>query len=115
MLDYYNERYNKGGIYVPDLETLWQYICDEFKTKLSTISYNTWLKAVKPIAFSSQTLVIEVPTALHKDYWKANLSKQVVALVADSINQTITVIAKLPEEPNPLSSGFSSNRTKKKY
>ncbi|MDC7952463.1 chromosomal replication initiator protein DnaA [Liquorilactobacillus mali] len=110
MLDYYNERYNKGGIYVPDLETLWQYICDEFKTKLSTISYNTWLKAVKPIAFSSQTLVIEVPTALHKDYWKANLSKQVVTLVADSIGQTITVIAKLPEEPNPLSSNFSTNR-----
>ncbi|WP_311406716.1 chromosomal replication initiator protein DnaA [Liquorilactobacillus uvarum] len=87
---------------MPDLETLWQYICDEFSKKLSTISYNTWLKAVKPIQFKSNTLVLEVPTALHKDYWKANLSKQVTAMIAASIGQKIDVVAKLPEEPNPL-------------
>ncbi len=87
---------------MPDLETLWQYICDEFKNKLSTISYNTWLKAVKPVAFSGNTLVIEVPTALHKDYWKANLSNQAATMIETSIGQKITIIAKLPEEPNPL-------------
>lgn len=87
---------------MPDLETLWQYICDEFNKKLSSISYNTWLKAVKPVQFKANTLVLEVPTALHKDYWKANLSKQVTSMIADSIGQKINVIAKLPEEPNPL-------------
>lgn len=94
--------YEKGGNYVPDLETLWQYICDEFKGKLSSISFNTWLKAAKPISFKQKTLVIEVPTALHKDYWKANLSAQVVAMIKNSINQEITVIVKLPTDPDPL-------------
>ncbi|KRL05871.1 chromosomal replication initiator protein DnaA [Liquorilactobacillus oeni] len=94
---------------MPDLETLWQYICDEFKNKLSTISYNTWLKAVKPLSFSGRNLVIEVPTALHKDYWKANLSNQAAEMIEKSIGQKITIIAKLPEEPDPLqNTGYSS-------
>ncbi|KRM86586.1 chromosomal replication initiator protein DnaA [Liquorilactobacillus vini] len=87
---------------MPDLETLWQFICDEFKSKLSSISYNTWIKAAKPISFSQKRLVIEVPTALHKDYWKANLSQQVISMIKNSINQTIKVFVKLPNEPDPL-------------
>lgn len=87
---------------MPDLETLWQFICDEFKNKLSSISYSTWIKAAKPIAFKQKKLVIEVPTALHKDYWKANLSQQVVAMVKNSINLIIEVLVKLPNEPDPL-------------
>lgn len=87
---------------MPDLETLWQFICDEFKNKLSSISYNTWIKAAKPIAFKQKKLVVEVPTALHKDYWKANLSQQVVAMVKNSINLIIEVLVKLPNDPDPL-------------
>ena len=87
---------------MPDLETLWQFICDEFKNKLSSISYNTWIKAAKPIAFKQKKLVIEVPTALHKDYWQANLSQQVVAMVKNSINLLIDVLVKLPTDPDPL-------------
>nr|WP_282564723.1 chromosomal replication initiator protein DnaA [Liquorilactobacillus sicerae] len=81
---------------------MWQFICDEFKKKLSTISYNTWLKAAKPISFSQKRLVIEVPTALHKDYWNANLSQQVISMIKNSINQTIKVYVKLPNDPDPL-------------
>lgn len=61
------------------------------------------------------TLVIEVPTALHKDYWTANLSAQVITMIKSSIKQEIKVIVKLPTEPNPLQNNKPINRKETAY
>lgn len=87
---------------MPDLETLWQFICAKFNESFSTITYKTWIETAKPIQFADKTLVVEVPSKLHRDYWTQSVTPQIVDLLEEPLGYKLTILPKTPDEPNPL-------------
>lgn len=87
---------------MPDLETLWQFICEKFNESFSTITYKTWIETAKPIQFADKTLVVEVPSKLHRDYWTQSVTPQIVELLEEPLGYKLTILPKTPDEPNPL-------------
>ncbi len=67
--------------------SLWNQIRDEFKKNVSPTTYAAWVKTVKPIKLKDGKLILELPSPLHRDYWKAKLSPQLVEY-AYKITQT---------------------------
>ncbi|WP_125702180.1 chromosomal replication initiator protein DnaA [Lacticaseibacillus daqingensis] len=64
---------------MPTIDELWAYLENKFRDDLTTVSYNTWVGSVKPLSLIGNTLMIGVPSPLHKDYWEQNLVTKVVA------------------------------------
>ncbi len=87
---------------MPDLETLWQFICEKFNESFSTITYKTWIETAKPIQFADKTLVVEVPSKLHRDYWTQSVTPQIVEMLQEPLGYKVTILPKTPDEPNPL-------------
>ncbi|MCH4057579.1 MAG: chromosomal replication initiator protein DnaA [Lactobacillaceae bacterium] len=55
---------------------LWQQLDAEYKKTFEPLSYDTWIKTVVPLQVSNQTLVLEVPSQYHADYWRIRLIDQ---------------------------------------
>ena len=85
-----------------DLETLWQYIRDKFEAEFSPIAFTTWIASARPLQLTDNTLVVEVASKLHQDYWKQNIIPQITSLLADNLSTKITILVKTVDEPNPL-------------
>ncbi|WP_353485932.1 chromosomal replication initiator protein DnaA [Apilactobacillus xinyiensis] len=61
-----------------DKDTLWSKISDYFKSDVSRTTYSTWVETAVPIKLENNELTIELPSPLHKDYWKDKLSEQLI-------------------------------------
>ena len=85
-----------------DLATLWQFLCSKFEERFSVIPYKTWIATAKPIQFIDNTLVIEVPSILHRDYWTQNITPLVQEFFKEESNANITVLVKTPDQANPF-------------
>ena len=85
-----------------DLETLWQYIRYKFEAEFSPIAFTTWIASARPLQLTDNTLVVEVASKLHQDYWKQNIIPQITSLLADNLSTKITILVKTVDEPNPL-------------
>ena len=89
---------------MPNLDALWQFICDNFHETLSLVSYDTWIKTAEPLQFTDNTLVIQVPSDFHRDYWKQRLITKVNQLVNDNFQTEIVVLILMPGEKYRLAS-----------
>ena len=85
-----------------NLNTMWQFIRDAYKNRLGDQSYKTWIETAEPVAFQDNTLLVNVPTKFHIDYWKKNLCEPTAELLEKTMNIKVTVMVKLPQDPNPL-------------
>ena len=85
-----------------DLDSLWQYIIESFSKSLNPASYKAWFGPAEPVQYIDQTLIVNVPTPLHRDYWTQKLNGQISDLIQEVSGEKITVLAKLPSDPNPL-------------
>lgn len=86
-----------------DLETLWQFILDKFEEVFTPITFSTWIKTSKPLHLTNNTLVVEVASEMHRDYWKQTIIPQVTKMLEDELSTKITVLVKTEDEPDPLS------------
>ncbi|TPR39991.1 chromosomal replication initiator protein DnaA [Apilactobacillus micheneri] len=59
-------------------DTLWEKIRDAFEDNVSTTTYSTWIETVKPVSLEGNQLTLELPSPLHRDYWKDKLADQLV-------------------------------------
>ncbi|UQS84725.1 chromosomal replication initiator protein DnaA [Apilactobacillus apisilvae] len=59
-------------------DSLWEQICEDFANNVSTTTYSTWIETVKPISLEHNQLTLELPSPLHRDYWKDKLADQLV-------------------------------------
>ena len=50
-----------------DQNSLWIYLKDKFKEDLSKVSFDTWIDSAQVLTVSNQTIMIQVPTTLHKE------------------------------------------------
>ncbi|MFV0558902.1 MAG: chromosomal replication initiator protein DnaA [Enterococcus sp.] len=60
------------------LETIWDELRGDLKKELNPQSFEVWIETVKPLTFSNNQLLIQVPTDVHKTYWKKNLASKIV-------------------------------------
>src|SRR5699024_532101 len=67
----------------------------------------------EPVQYIDQTLIVNVPTPLHRDYWTQKLNGQISDLIQEVSGEKITVLAKLPSDPNPLANSESVTTPKK--
>lgn len=52
-----------------DLESIWHLVCTYFQAKTTEVSYRSWITTAKPLQFTDNTLLLEVPSVAHRDYW----------------------------------------------
>ncbi|KRM35007.1 dnaA protein [Agrilactobacillus composti DSM 18527 = JCM 14202] len=96
----------EGGVYVPNLDEIWDYLKEQFQTQFTRIGYQTWIDSAKPLSLTANTLTIEVPSQLHKEYWEKNILTKIVenlyAHFGVEVNPVLTVAgtgADTPQEP----------------
>jgi chromosomal replication initiator protein len=63
---------------VLDKDSLWQKLSEQFRSNTTDLTYDTWIKPVKPISFDGSTLTLSLPSELHRDYWKNQLVPNLV-------------------------------------
>ncbi|ANZ57548.1 chromosomal replication initiation protein DnaA [Fructilactobacillus lindneri] len=68
---------------------LWNKIKLKFKenANFDNNTYDTWINSVKPISYEGNVLTLELPTALHRDYWDRQLKSTFIEY-AYAITQT---------------------------
>ncbi|MFO8069660.1 MAG: chromosomal replication initiator protein DnaA [Alkalibacterium sp.] len=73
-----------------DIYTIWTYLQDKFKETLSKVSYDTWIQSANLVRISDNSITIEVPSTLHKEYWKNNLSTKVVEYLYEFLGREVS-------------------------
>ncbi|MBM7690218.1 chromosomal replication initiation protein DnaA [Enterococcus ureilyticus] len=63
---------------MPDMESFWRDLEDTYQSVLSAPSFDAWIKTTKPLKLENNQLWLEVPSAVHKDYWEKNLAAKIV-------------------------------------
>lgn len=61
-----------------DKDSLWQKLSEQFRNNTTDLTYDTWIKPVKPISFDGSTLTLSLPSELHRDYWKEQLAPNLI-------------------------------------
>lgn len=73
-----------------DIHTIWTYLQEKFKETLSKVSYDTWIQSANLVRLSDNSITIEVPSTLHKEYWKNNLSTKVVEYLYEFLGREVS-------------------------
>lgn len=63
---------------MPDVGEFWQSLTASYQAVLSTPSYDAWIKTTQPLKLENNQLWLEVPSAVHKNYWEKNLAAKIV-------------------------------------
>ncbi|CAM3233872.1 chromosomal replication initiator protein DnaA [Vagococcus fessus] len=61
-----------------DIKYIWNELVAIYRDSLTAPSFNAWIEQATPISLINNDLTIEVPSALHKEYWEKNLSTKIV-------------------------------------
>ena len=54
------------------LQDLWYSVCEECKTMISDVSYNTWIKDLVPVKMNTDTLTLSIYTPFKKEVIESN-------------------------------------------
>ncbi|WP_338361406.1 DnaA N-terminal domain-containing protein, partial [Enterococcus faecium] len=63
---------------MPDVESFWHSLEEAYQAILSAPSFDAWIKTTRPLKLDNNQLWLEVPSAVHRDYWEKNLSAKIV-------------------------------------
>ena len=61
-----------------DMESFWKSLEEAYQSVLSSPSFDAWIKTTQPLKLENNQLWLEVPSAVHKNYWEKNLSAKIV-------------------------------------
>ncbi|EHQ8837005.1 chromosomal replication initiator protein DnaA [Enterococcus faecalis] len=62
---------------MPDVESFWHSLEEAYQAILSAPSFDAWIKTTRPLKLDNNQLWLEVPSAVHRDYWEKNLSAKI--------------------------------------
>jgi chromosomal replication initiator protein len=71
---------------------------DSYKKEMNPVSYNTWIEPAMPLSFQNNELIIEVPTAIQKNYWEKNLAGKILETFFMMSGEEILPIFVTPDE-----------------
>lgn len=81
-----------------DTKSLWRYLQEKFQESLSKVSYDTWILSAKAINLTDKSIIIEVPSPLHKEYWENNLTTRTVEFLYEYYGREISPVFVTAEE-----------------
>lgn len=106
------------------LVEIWQKTLATMETKLSKPSFETWLKATKPIALFDNTMIIGVPNEFARDWLEGRYTDSIQEAIRQVLKQEINLKFIIPqnsedsdfvppiEEEEPIQEEASSNKQK---
>ncbi|WP_207941871.1 chromosomal replication initiator protein DnaA [Enterococcus sp. DIV2402] len=83
---------------MPSLDAIWKELQDSYKKEMNPVSYNTWIEPAMPLSFQNNELIIEVPTAIQKNYWEKNLAGKILETFFMMSGEEILPIFVTPDE-----------------
>ncbi|MDO3393691.1 chromosomal replication initiator protein DnaA [Ligilactobacillus sp. 110_WCHN] len=95
----------------PELDSLWKIIFDGLHGSFNDIAFNTWIKPAKPIEFKNDTLVIEVPFQMVKEYWERNINETIIDLLEPAIGRRINIVIRSAADDNDEPSNQAAENT----
>ncbi|MBL1225477.1 chromosomal replication initiator protein DnaA [Enterococcus sp. BWR-S5] len=105
-----------------DVESFWKSLETAYQSVLSAPSFDAWIKTTNPLKLENSQLWLEVPSAVHKDYWEKNLAAKIVEIGFQLTGSEIiphfvvsgdsAMMAPELEEPKPEPKDFSEHGKK---
>ncbi|MFC6463503.1 chromosomal replication initiator protein DnaA [Marinilactibacillus sp. GCM10026970] len=77
---------------------LWIHLQDKFKQSLSKVSFDTWIQSANLVRVTDNSVTIEVPSTLHKEYWQNNLTTRMVEYLYEYFGREISPLFVTSEE-----------------
>lgn len=81
-----------------DIQSTWKYLQEQFRETLSKVSFDTWIQSANLVRLTNNSVTIEVPSNLHKEYWKNNLSTRVVEYLYEFLGREVSPLFVTTEE-----------------
>ncbi|PRY81447.1 chromosomal replication initiator protein DnaA [Alkalibacterium olivapovliticus] len=81
-----------------DIQSTWKYLQEQFREPLSKVSFDTWIQSANLVRLTNNSVTIEVPSNLHKEYWKNNLSTRVVEYLYEFLGREVSPLFVTTEE-----------------
>jgi chromosomal replication initiator protein len=78
------------------LSSLWPRVLELLKNELSEIGYNTWVKTIEPISFSTSTLELGVPTDFNKGILESRYSTLIKNAVRQITSREYNIVISVP-------------------
>ena len=75
-----------------DTKSLWRYLQEKFQESLSKVSYDTWILSAKAINLTDKSIIIEVPSPLHKEYWENNLTTRTLEFLYEYYGRELSPV-----------------------
>ncbi|WP_432774738.1 chromosomal replication initiator protein DnaA [Limosilactobacillus reuteri] len=72
-----------------ELDSLWEAIQNSFRQDTTPVTFDTLIAPAKAISLSQNQLEIEVPTPVHRDFWRKNLNTQLKEFVQHELGRNI--------------------------
>lgn len=72
-----------------ELDSLWEAIQNSFRQDTTPVTFDTLIAPAKAISLSQNQLEIEVPTPVHRDFWRKNLNTQLKEFAQRELGRNI--------------------------
>lgn len=79
-------------------QLLWKKLDEQFHHSFEPVSYETWVSQVKPIKITDNTLVLQLPSPFHRDYWQRHLVDQATEMLRDFSGEELSLKLVVPDE-----------------
>ena len=72
-----------------ELDSLWEAIQNSFRQDTTPVTFDTLIAPAKAISLSQNQLEIEVPTPVHRDFWRKNLNTRLKEFAQHELGRNI--------------------------
>ena len=72
-----------------ELDSLWEAIQNSFRQDTTPVTFDTLIAPAKAISLTQNQLEIEVPTPVHRDFWRKNLNMQLKEFAQQKLGRNI--------------------------
>ncbi len=81
------------------MEQVWEQVLAAVEGKVGKTTTETWLKPIRPIALREDTLYVEVPNSLFRDWLLGNLINPLREALTDNLGQPAQIIIHVANKP----------------
>ena len=81
-----------GSTYEGGMQRVWEQVLGTIEEKIGKTNTDTWLKPIRPVALREDTLHLEVPNALFRDWLLSNLLKPLEESLSRILDTPVQVV-----------------------